>query len=171
MCPYSQGEDTLGKDLDEEVDNCSSVVSTHMVRSENECVWGKHSAQAWNKALTFQNIFAHSKEFQLSSEMRSQPYIVSFLLRSSIFLWCGESSLSGPGSWILNHQLCFCGKLAQGQVPPWMQGGHRMGDGCDGCRWRGGLAHVIHALWTDTCFEPSAVCPIHSQCLNAGRGW
>lgn len=69
-----------------------------MLRSENGCTWGKHLAQAWNKALTFQNTFTHSKEFQLSSEMRKQLYIVSFLLSSGIFLWCGESSLRGPGS-------------------------------------------------------------------------
>lgn len=75
----------LGSDLDKEIDNCSTAERTQMVRSENACTWGKHLAQAWNKALTFQNTFIHSKEPRLNSEMRKQPSIVSLLPSNSIF--------------------------------------------------------------------------------------
>lgn len=92
MCPYPPGEHVLIRILDKEIDNCRTVLSTQMVRSENDLTTrGKHPAPAWNKALTFQNIFTHSEESQLSSEMRKQPYVL--LPSNSIFLWCGESSL------------------------------------------------------------------------------
>lgn len=52
----------LGRDLDKETDNCSTMVCTPVVRSESTSTQGKHLLQAWNKALTFQNTFTHSKE-------------------------------------------------------------------------------------------------------------